>query len=188
MPPLFHTGEQKYKFGFWKLNGFLIRAYFPWSGFQPFYKKFDNNFILDFFWSFWYSVSKWMALRLSKKLGKCKGSTRRNNVMSFLLSMFFAGSFWRIACNSICVHNHDNQRGDGYILCLHSKSQKLFYLKDKFIIQTVSNADIVYANFRNLQRIFPTRRSWCHLESLHFLGLFLRPLEDKKEHNCNLCI
>ena len=39
------------------------------------------------------------------------------------------------------------------------QKQKLFYLKDKFIIQTVSNADIVYANFRNLQRIFPTRRS-----------------------------
>ena len=30
---------------------------------------------------------------VKKKLGKCKGSTRRNNVMSFLLSMFFAGSF-----------------------------------------------------------------------------------------------
>ena len=93
MPPLFHTGEQNYEFGLWKLNGFLIRAYFPWSGFQPFYQKFDNNFILDFFWSFWYSVSKWMALRLSKKLGKCKGSTRRNNVMSFLLSMFFCRVF-----------------------------------------------------------------------------------------------
>ena len=107
----------------------LIRAYFPWSGYQPFYKKFYNNFFLDFFWSFWYSVSKWMALRLSKKLGKCKGSTRRNNVMSFLLSMFFAGSFWRIACSSICVHNHDNQRGDGYILCLHSKSKNYFIWK-----------------------------------------------------------
>ena len=119
----------EYEFGLWKMNGFVIRytSHDPELISNLFIKSLTMILSLTFFGHFDILYRNEWLWDCLKNLGNVREV--QGEIMSCLsyFQCFFAGSFWRIACSSICVHNHDNQRGDGYILCLHSKAKIILF-------------------------------------------------------------